>query len=789
MQTSEGSQQRSMTWRSLPRTAQLYVAIVITIGGALTLALFPLHTPQPFLFAALLLFCCLTSAWKVDLQLLPTSGSTLSVSYAAALMALVLLGPAHATVIAAAGAWTQCTFKTKQPYPIYRTVFSMATAAITLQASGWAYFALGGSVEPQHLAILPKPLVGAISLYFFVNTGLVAGAIALSVRRSVWQIWRDNFLWSGPSFMVAGAAGALAAVAVVHDGYWLAILALAPVYLTYRTYWIFLGRIEDERRHAAKTRELHSEAVEALSLAVRAERALLDEKERLSVTLRSIGDGVITTDLDGMVALMNNAAETLTGWTEQEAVGRPLAAVLQRFDRRTRQRSNTSVPDVTRNPQELSITRSLVLVARDLTERPIEEITAPIRDSMGQTIGMVVAFRDITDTLKAQEELARESKLASLGLLAAGIAHDFNNILMAIMGNVSLARVMVPSTAPAATALADAVKACVHARELTWQLLTFSKGGVPVKKTIDISRVLKECTTLAQCGSHVSSSVDIAPSLWPVHADPGQLIQVFNNILINAQQAMPNGGTIEVRVENIVEPSRRYEYALPVEAGRYVRVSIIDRGIGIPEENLGSIFDPYFTTKQKGSGLGLATSYSIVKNHGGYVSVDSKLGVGTTVQVNFPAATTREAEESVEPADLVWTDRGRVLVMDDDPAIRTLTANMLEFLGFEAEVAVDGGQAVEYYRRALSKGRPFDSVILDLIVPGGMGAKETVAQLSELHPGVHAILASGYAQDPAVTEYRENGFRAAIAKPFTLEELSRTLGSIRPDGHGSLTVH
>jgi CheY-like chemotaxis protein len=347
--------------------------------------------------------------------------------------------------------------------------------------------------------------------------------------------------------------------------------------------------------------------------------------------------------------------------------------------------------------------------------------------------------------------------------------------------------VMVPATGPASTALADAVKACIHARELTWQLLTFSQGGAPVKKTIAISRVLKECATLAQCGSPVSASTNIDPDLWPVHADPGQMIQVFNNILINAQQAMPHGGVVEVRAENIVEPARRYEYALPVEPGPYVRISIVDCGIGIPAENLGSIFDPYFTTKQKGSGLGLATAYSIIKSHGGYVAVESKLGVGTTVQVNFPAATTREAEHMVEPAGIVWTDKGRVLVMDDDPAIRTLTANMLEFLGYDTELAVDGSQAVECYRRAIANGRPFDSVILDLIVPGGMGAKETVAQLNELHPGVHAILASGYAQDPAVIQYRDSGFTAAIAKPFTLEELSRTLGSVAP--RRSLTLH
>jgi PAS domain S-box-containing protein len=579
--------------------------------------------------------------------------------------------------------------------------------------------------------------------------------------------------------MVAGAAGAVAAVVIQQGVYWVGLLMLAPVYLTYRTYQLYLGRIEDQRRHIEETRKLHREAVEALAQARRAEQALADEKERLSVTLRSIGDGVITTDLHGTVLLINKVAETLTGWTQEEAAGQPLAAVFQNFDLETRERCESPLATAPRSVATLGVGRSTMLVARDLTERPIEQSAAPIRDAAGRTIGMVLAFRDITDAINVQEERAKASKLASLGLLAGGIAHDFNNILMAVMGNVSMARVTIPMSGPAASALAEAERACVHARHLTWQLLTFSKGGVPLKKTLPVSRVLTDSASLAVRGSNVTCTFNIAPDLWAVHADQGQLVQVFNNLLINAQEAMPHGGVVDIAAENVFEPGLRWEYALRVEPGPYVRISFTDQGIGILQEHLGKIFDPYFSTKQRGSGLGLATTYSIVKNHGGYVSVESKPGHGTTVYVNLPASLNREFEEPAEmldePSD---AGRRRILVMDDEESIRTLASNMLDFLGFDAEVVDTGAAVLERYRTAQKSGRPFDAVILDLVVPGGMGGKETMEQLGEIDPTVKAIVASGYAQDPVMSGFGEYGFKGVIAKPYTLQELSKTLDSV-----------
>ncbi|OLD19527.1 MAG: hypothetical protein AUJ01_05845 [Acidobacteria bacterium 13_1_40CM_3_65_5] len=310
----------------------MYVAGVFIAGAVAAATFLPTHINRPILFSVLLVVGYLTSTWKVNLPLPLANGSTLSVSYAADLMSLLVVGPEQAMVVAMTGAWAQCARLPKRGYPFYRTIFSVAAVALTMRAVAVTYTWLNGTPAPASLADLAKPLVGVIAVYFVINTGLVALAIALATRQWMWPIWRDNFLWSAPSFIVAGFAGALAAIVVAHGDYWLAVLLVAPVYLTYRTYRVFLGRIEDEQRHAAETRGLHREAVDALSLAQTAERALASEKERLAVTLRSVGDGVIAADTAGVVRVFNRAAEILTGWTHDEACGRPLDDVFHNLD-------------------------------------------------------------------------------------------------------------------------------------------------------------------------------------------------------------------------------------------------------------------------------------------------------------------------------------------------------------------------------------------------------------------------------------------------------------------------
>jgi PAS domain S-box-containing protein len=765
-------------WIALPPAAQMYVATVTLTGVVLMARFFPTTCSRPWMLASLIGFSCITSLWKVTLPLGLTSGSTLSVSYAADLMALLLLGPNHAMVVAVAGAWAQCTFRAKEPYPWYRTAFSIAAEAITIQATGVVYGVLADTSTLVPMTFLARALVAAIATYFVVNTALVAGAIGLSTRRSVWIVWHENFLWSAPSFMVAGAAGALAALVIDRGNPWLAILMLAPVYLSYRSYHVFLGRIEDERRHVEETERLHSETIDALLQARRAEQSLAEEKERLAVTLRSIGDGVITTDLEGNVLLINQAAETLTGWTFDEATRHSLDGVFRSLDPETRQPRSNAIPALATQAERASVLRSSVLVARDSFERPIEEVFAPLRDANGRTIGLVVVFRDITDALRVQEERAKAAKIASLGLLAGGIAHDFNDILMAIMGNLSMAQA-ASTDRTTVQALGEAERACLRARQLTWQLLTFSRGGVPLKKTLSVSRVVKESVTLALRGSNVTCAFEIDPDLWEVPADEEQLTQVVTNLIVNAQQSMRDGGSIDVRSENIIEPGHRHEHALRVEPGRYVRISVTDHGIGIPEQHLGRIFDPYFSTKDQSSGLGLATAYSIVKNHGGYVSVASKPGEGTTLTVNLPVS----APETVtRPVGRMPARGSRILVMEDEANCRSLTVKMLSLLGHSVEAVPDGNAAVERYTRALNTDQPFDAILLDLIVPSGLGGREALELISEVDPSVKAIMVSGRARNSMPADSEDLGFKAVIAKPFTLEELRTTLRTVMVPG-------
>jgi CheY-like chemotaxis protein len=309
-----------------------------------------------------------------------------------------------------------------------------------------------------------------------------------------------------------------------------------------------------------------------------------------------------------------------------------------------------------------------------------------------------------------------------------------------------------------------------------------------VKKTTAVGPMLREAASLALRGTNVTCTSHVASDLWAVSADESQIIQVFNNIVTNAQQAMPCGGTIEIRAENVCEAGQRWERSLSVEPGRYVRVSISDRGIGIPDEHLSRIFDPYFTTKQSGRGLGLATSYSIIKNHGGFVAVDSKAGRGTTIAVSLPASFRREIAEPAATGSSLRHVKRRVLVMDDEASSRSLAVKMLTFLGHEAEVVSDGSTAVERYRHALRNGERYAAVILDLMVPSGMGAREAVELLTEMDPSVNAIVISGSAQDQVMTAFKDHGFKAVIGKPFTLEEFSRTLNAVIPPQQ-TWTIH
>jgi PAS domain S-box-containing protein len=511
---------------------------------------------------------------------------------------------------------------------------------------------------------------------------------------------------------------------------------------------------------------------------VRAEEELSAEKERLAVTLRSIGDGVIATDIEGNIVLMNAIAETLTGWTQKEATGKKLTDVYHVVDGKTRKPTCNPLENVLKTGEAFDLPDYQILILRDGKEMIVSDSTAPIFGKDNRIIGAVLAFRDMTEKHKLEEDLLRIDKLESVGVLAGGIAHDFNNILSVILGNISLAKMYVKQDdEKLQKRFADAEQAVLRAKDLTQQLLTFSRGGSPVKKTSAIQSVLKASCRFAVTGSNIQCEFDLPNDLLPVDIDAGQINQVINNLIINAQQAMPEGGTIHVKAENMISSEKMAKQGLVMNKGEYVRIAIRDSGVGIPAENLGKIFDPYFTTKEQGSGLGLATSHSIVKKHGGYITMESMQGKGTTFYIYLPASP-RSEEPRQTDGKLTFPGKGKILIMDDEDMIREITGELLQNLGYQVEFAENGNEAIDLYGEAQNLGKPFDAVILDLTVPGGMGGKETIKGLLEIDPGVKAIVSSGYSNDPIMAEFEEYGFHGVIIKPYRLTELSETLQNV-----------
>ena len=413
----------------------------------------------------------------------------------------------------------------------------------------------------------------------------------------------------------------------------------------------------------------------------------------------------------------------------------------------------------------------------------------PLSNTEGVIYGVCGISTDITDRRKMEKELIKAQKFESIGVFAGGIAHDFNNSLQTIMGYVSLAKLRTNPKDEIYGFLEEAGKAVLQSRDLTHQLLTFSKGGTPVKTTISISELLESATKLALSGSNVRHELIIPEGLWHIEADRGQLNQVISNLIINADHAMPEGGNIKIRAENINVIEKDL---LPLLEGRYIKIAIEDHGTGISQKHQQRIFDPYFTTKQKGSGLGLATSYSIVKKHDGHITVESETGVGTTFYIYLPATqkelpkepVTRKADgldneplknnDTGEPA----ASKGRVLVMDDEHTIRTLLYERLRILKYEVETVAEGSELIRLYEDARKAGNPFDAVIMDLTIPGGMGGKDAIKKLLEIDPEVKAIVSSGYANDPTMANYLKCGFKGVLVKPHEIHELDETLQKV-----------
>jgi PAS domain S-box-containing protein len=755
----------------------VYLGLVIAGGAALLTRFSPADVTDPSLGLALLGASLALSTFKLRLPL-GRNVSTMSMACAADLVGLMMLGADVAMVTASAGVVAQCTIRVRRSQPLYRSVFSVATVVMTVQAAGLVWRYVGGDLETP--GALFGPLLATIIVYFLVNTALVATAIGLSSGLSPVRAWHREFLWSAPSYFVAGVAAGIVALILAQGQHILLPLALVPIYVSYRAYQMSLRRIDEERRHAEELSQMVATTQEALERATQSEAALAAEKDRLvlessrlAVTVQTIGDGVMMVDRGGSVLLMNDEARRLVSLASVQPGERPMAKVLLALGL-----SHGTVVDALHRLWDRGETVRLVNDVAPNGRIPCVQVTAtPTRDADGRAAGAVWVLRDVTDIARAEQERAKAAHLESIGVLAGGLAHDFNNILMGVVGNLSLAQDLVGAEQDALRArLRHAATACTRARGVTSQLLTFAKGGAPVKTTASMRELLVDCTRFVLSGSPVAARFDIDPDLWPADIDVNQVAQVVHNLVLNAMQAMPRGGTINLSLRNVeLAPD-----AIPAEsgltAGHYVRLVVRDRGPGIAPEHLGRIFDPYFTTKDKGSGLGLAISYSIMRAHGGAITVASQNGEGAAFTVYVPAL-----PGSVMPPASATPSSTRpvgrtVLLMEDDDMVAEVAQEMLESLGLAAVVTPNGEQAVERYRTAVHEGTPFDLVILDLTVPGGMGGAEAAAGIRAIHPDATIFVTSGYADGDVLARHRDYGFDGVLPKPFTLPDLRRALG-------------
>ncbi len=512
-----------------------------------------------------------------------------------------------------------------------------------------------------------------------------------------------------------------------------------------------------EDRIRARTREL-----------AEANTDLLSEKERLAVTLRSIGDGVIATDVDGSIMLMNRVAEDLTGRCAADAVGRPFVEVFRVSDRDTR----TPLPDPARRALAEGVSGIVadpcVLDTPEGRETLVAVSTAPIRDPASRVVGAVLVFRDVTERERIEGQLRNTQKLEALGVLAGGIAHDFNNLLTGIFGFVDLARANAGNPDVVRDSTGQAMGVLDKARGLTRQLLTFSKAGEPVRKAVGLGPLVEEAVRFVLAGSNLVVDLDVSPDLWPCQVDEQQIAQVVDNLLINARQAMPAGGTVWVQLGNV-------PCGASGSAGPCVRLSVQDEGPGIPRELWTRVFDPFFTTKAGGTGLGLAMVYSIVRRHGGHVEVGTaRAGKGARLDVYLPAvpgAAQALRPPDVESAAIGQGLSGRILVMDDEDHVRSVARAALTRLGYVVLLARDDQEAMAIAERHRDGGETIDAAILDLTIPGGAGGVDALRRLRTVIPGLSAIASSGYSADAIMARPADFGFDAALPKPYTLAEI------------------
>lgn len=529
-----------------------------------------------------------------------------------------------------------------------------------------------------------------------------------------------------------------------------------------------IKRAEDELR---KERDHLEKTVEERT------RSLKNSEDRFRKLIEASPEGIGILEKDGTISYASpKLLEILGHESEIELLGkRPVERIVPE----DRERMAKNLGTVFQGGK--SAQASYQFLQKDGTRIWGEVNSALLTDSLGNSAGLIAIIRDVTERKQLEEERITKSKLESLGILAGGIAHDFNNVLSIIIGNLELARMDDQIGEEISSFIEEAEKAALKAKNLARQFITFSGGGVPVKKLISLSRILIEQVTFTLSGSSVGHTLSLPDDLWQTEVEEDQIGLCLRNIILNAREAMPEGGTITVKAENweIKEPN-----GLALSAGDYVKLTIANPGSGIPEEILPKIFDPYFSTKergvQKGMGLGLTICYSILKKHRGTITATSAPDQGTTFTLYLPAMRKPVLEIPARPATL--SAKGKILVMDDEKMIREMNRSLLTRMGFEVELAEDGERAIDLFQKARNLQRPFDLVLLDLTVRGGMGGKRAIQALTRIDPGVKAILISGYSNDPVFRGYTQYGFKGVLAKPYLIDDLRDTIFKVIGSG-------
>jgi len=537
---------------------------------------------------------------------------------------------------------------------------------------------------------------------------------------------------------------------------------------------LYNKKIDIDKMHFSEFEMLAERANNMIDHNSKMRDELTEEQKEKIVTINSITDGLITTDADGKIELMNHAAEDLTGYSLDDVSGKLLSRVFKIIDNLSRRVLENPLEEALKKNINIKSIRSPLLVGANGGEYYIDYNATPVSDSSHNIIGGIIVFRDITEKIELDNELVKVKRLESIGLLAGGIAHDFNNILTGIYGNVEIATSKLSEGHPAYTFLRRASSSMDRAKKLTNQLLTFAKGGAPIMEHINLKNIVESTVKFHMSGCNIKTHIKIPEGLWQVKADGSQISQVIENLVINAKQSMADSGNLYITLENIEKGSKS---KLDVDC---VKFEIRDEGTGITREKLPKIFDPYYTTKDVGYGLGLSTVYSIITKHSGEIEVESIFGEGTVFTLYLPS--TRESIKESEGGELDVVSSSltplHILVMDNEASVLELTTDILEGWGHLVCTVKDGEEAILKYRNAMDQKIPFDLVIMDVTIPGAMGGKDAVRGILQIDKDAKVIVCSGYSTDPVMSNFMEFGFVGKIEKPFTADQFKKVVNSI-----------